>query len=459
MKKTILLVAAMCGLCCCPGQAQLLKGVVKADSISDMMVTFSPSGNIFENVNAEVGPDANGVFVYDGKIGRQWIDATVQADNDVFGVHLEQGKKATISITRDSQGQLTATLGGDNAQLSNVVNTITKAYDMMRYWSPDPAEAKPISEYRAQLEQEHARVDAVLKKMKKGPWRDYYTRLSEGSYRWMCIRLLMDQAFDENKSFLSYPEYVEATRDIDPNDSINLLTNLSTAWQTSTRLRILSETNDTTASYLQLMREMDTRLTNSKARRLLTQMLMYSYTMGPEGDIEKIWAAYKDFAKDYPEMIAQYEPMIKTALQTFNGKPLPYDPTIETVAGDTLKLSRLYGKITYIDMWATWCGPCCKEIPHLKKVLEKNKGNDKIAFVSISIDANRKAWENKLKKDNPQWPQYLMPQADADKLMKLMGINGIPRFILLDAKGNVIDPDAKRPSDPELQSTIDKLTK
>ena len=158
-------------------------------------------------------------------------------------------------------------------------------------------------------------------------------------------------------------------------------------------------------------------------------------------------------------MIAKYKPMIQTALKLFGGKPLPYDPTIETPDGKTCKLSSLYGKLTYIDMWATWCGPCCKEIPHLEKVVEKYKGNDKIQFISISIDANKQAWLNKLKKDNPDWSQYIMPQADADKLMKQMGINGIPRFLMLDSKGNIIFPDAKRPSDPGLIEDINNHIK
>lgn len=146
------------------------------------------------------------------------------------------------------------------------------------------------------------------------------------------------------------------------------------------------------------MKVIDKEITNPKVKSLLTNMFIYGYSMMPTGDIKTIWEAYKVFAKDYPAVIAKYEPMIKTDMKSFNGKPLPSDPTLEAPDGSTCKLSSLYGKLTYIDMWATWCGPCCKEIPHLEKVVEKYKGNDKIQFLSLSIDANKQAWLNKLKK-------------------------------------------------------------
>lgn len=455
------LLTALFGLFIIPAtmQAQLLKGIVKADSISDMQVTYYKDGNILDAQYKEVTPDKNGIFTFDGPIPAEEMDVTVQADNDIFGVHLQKGKTAVITITRNKQGKLEAKLSGDNAVTSRFYNTYTMAYDMMKYWSPDPSEAKTNAEYCELLKQENAKVISALKTLKDKKQQEYYAKLSKGMYTWTKIRLIMDRIFDENKNLIDDPEYVSLTKDIDPNDDINLSTNLSNAWLTYKEEQLKKELNDTTKGYLATMKLIEKEITNPKSKALLTHMFMYGYSMQPTGDIKTIWEAYKSFAKDYPAIIAKYEPMIKTAMKTFNGKPLPSDPTLEVPDGSTCKLSSLYGKLTYIDMWATWCGPCCKEIPHLEKVVEKYKGNDKIQFISISIDANKQAWLNKLKKDDPAWPQYLMPQADADKLMSQMGINGIPRFIMLDEKGNVIFPDAKRPSDPELINDIDNNLK
>jgi len=129
-------------------------------------------------------------------------------------------------------------------------------------------------------------------------------------------------------------------------------------------------------------------------------------------------------------------------------------------AGGKTKLEDLAGKYVYIDVWATWCGPCRAEIPHLQKIEEKYH-DKKIAFVSISVDVD---------KDFEKWKKFVTDkslggiQLFADKnwksdFMLAYGINAIPRFILLDTKGNIIDADAKRPSDLKLQEQLDSLLK
>lgn len=122
--------------------------------------------------------------------------------------------------------------------------------------------------------------------------------------------------------------------------------------------------------------------------------------------------------------------------------------------GKISRLSDLFGKVLYIDVWATWCGPCCAEIPYLEKLAEHYKNDARLDIVSVSVDANRKAWENKLAKDKPRWKQFL--QGD---FTTLYNINGIPRFILLDKSGKIITVDAPRPSDPKIISWLDEKLK
>lgn len=132
----------------------------------------------------------------------------------------------------------------------------------------------------------------------------------------------------------------------------------------------------------------------------------------------------------------------------------------ENHKGGKTKLEDLRGKYVYIDVWATWCGPCRAEIPFLKKVEEKYHGKN-IEFVSISVDVD---------KDHDKWVAFVKEkelggiQLFADKnwnsdFTKSYNINSIPRFILLDPKGNIINSDARRPSDPGLQEEFDMLLK
>lgn len=132
----------------------------------------------------------------------------------------------------------------------------------------------------------------------------------------------------------------------------------------------------------------------------------------------------------------------------------------ENQKGGKTSLESLKGKYVYIDVWATWCGPCRAEIPSLKKVEEKYHDKN-IAFVSISVDVD---------KDHDKWKTFVTDkelggiQLFADKnwnseFIQSYGINSIPRFILIDPKGNVVKGDAVRPSDPKLQELLDSLLK
>ena len=132
----------------------------------------------------------------------------------------------------------------------------------------------------------------------------------------------------------------------------------------------------------------------------------------------------------------------------------------ENHKGGKTKLEDLRGKYVYIDVWATWCGPCIAEIPHLKKVEAKYHGKN-IEFVSISVDTE---------KDYEKWKKMVVAkelggiQLFADKnwtsdFIKAYGINAIPRFILIGPDGKVIKADAARPSSASLTELLDSLVK
>jgi len=145
-------------------------------------------------------------------------------------------------------------------------------------------------------------------------------------------------------------------------------------------------------------------------------------------------------------------------LQLNNSMASPFDYL--NFKGGNTKLSDFKGKYVYIDVWATWCGPCRAEIPFLKKVEEKYEGKN-IAFVSISVD---------VQKDLDKWKKFVGEkqlggvQLFADKdwnsdFIKSFSINSIPRFILIDPSGKVVSADAARPSSPKLQEQLDGLLK
>lgn len=148
------------------------------------------------------------------------------------------------------------------------------------------------------------------------------------------------------------------------------------------------------------------------------------------------------------------------------GAPSPVFEDYENYKGGKTSMADLKGKYTYIDVWATWCGPCKAEIPALKE-LEKDYHDKKIQFLSMSIDDDRShkgSWELA----NKNWKamvadkelggiQLFAPEGWKSKFITDYKINGIPRFILIDPDGNVVDASAPRPSDPEIRKIFDAL--
>lgn len=115
------------------------------------------------------------------------------------------------------------------------------------------------------------------------------------------------------------------------------------------------------------------------------------------------------------------------------------------------------GAVTYFDFWATWCGPCKREIPKLATLAEQYKDNPKVRFISISIDADHDAWKKMIAADRPQWEQYIVPSVDSSEGIRRYNISAIPRFMLFGTDGKLVDANAKRPSDPALKQQIDNL--
>ena len=99
---------------------------------------------------------------------------------------------------------------------------------------------------------------------------------------------------------------------------------------------------------------------------------------------------------------------------------------------------------------ATWCGPCKYQIPYLEEIAKEYKDKN-IVFVSISSDAqkDKEKWKAMIQEKHMGGVQLLSPNAGDIDFMKGYYIKGIPRFIFLDPKGNIIDYDAPRPSEKE----------
>ncbi|WP_373524468.1 TlpA family protein disulfide reductase [Aquiflexum sp.] len=135
------------------------------------------------------------------------------------------------------------------------------------------------------------------------------------------------------------------------------------------------------------------------------------------------------------------------------GKDVP-DFTFTNIEGEEVKLVDLKGHLVYIDIWATWCGPCIAEHPHWDKMKEEYK-DQPVEFLTVSIDDTREPWEKMVKAKNMEGLQWFAENAWKSDLTQHFMVNAIPRFLLLDEEGKIIDPSADRPSG-KIRESLDK---
>ncbi|HRE78080.1 MAG TPA: TlpA disulfide reductase family protein [Flavobacterium sp.] len=177
------------------------------------------------------------------------------------------------------------------------------------------------------------------------------------------------------------------------------------------------------------------------------------------GTTPNLEAVYKEMLsysidEEYKDKLTEKFEILKNIAKGLPSPTFDY----ENINGGKTSLESLKGKFVYIDVWATWCGPCIGEIPALKEV-EKEYHGKNIEFVSISIDD---------KKDYEKWKKMVADKelkgiqlfADNDwksDFVKNYAIDGIPRFILLDTEGKIVNADAPRPSDAKLKELLKEV--
>ena len=118
-------------------------------------------------------------------------------------------------------------------------------------------------------------------------------------------------------------------------------------------------------------------------------------------------------------------------------------------------LSQSKGKAVYVDFWASWCAPCLREMP-ISKELRQNEKYKNIVFVYLAINDNQEQWKNASKKvalDDYSHNYLILNSRDAN-FVKENKISSIPRHMLFDKQGNLINPNAPGPGDINIHRTL-----
>jgi thiol-disulfide isomerase/thioredoxin len=108
-------------------------------------------------------------------------------------------------------------------------------------------------------------------------------------------------------------------------------------------------------------------------------------------------------------------------------------PAFEVTAldGSKFNLDAMGGRVVLIDFWATWCGPCNEELPHMRRIAKEFAG-EPFVMISVSWDGDEAKWKEFIQKNGMTWVQY----RDADhKLAQEFGVTAIPHYFTIDSDG------------------------
>lgn len=171
-----------------------------------------------------------------------------------------------------------------------------------------------------------------------------------------------------------------------------------------------------------------------------------------------VTAQHKIVADLKKGLIQQYNDAQRNKTELAVGMQSPEFKNYINLDGGKTSLSDFRGSYVFIDVWATWCGPCKYEFPFIGKV-EKMYHGKNIKFVSISIDRlkDEQKWRDMIKKEGLVGIQLLADNEIKSSFIEGYYIQAIPRFIILDKEGKIINSDAPRPSQPELQDILNSL--
>jgi thiol-disulfide isomerase/thioredoxin len=446
------------------GQAQLLKGNVKSNVLQkDAIIVYNghKNGGITSNQKGKLVFDGNGNFIFDDKnMEVDYTEATIYlGDKKSYGVFLQKGKTSIFNTVENNKGDTTIIYAGDNVELSKFSNLFVHYFDLMDYLIIGEKTIQIQPEAMNKLSSRYNEIGKALLKIKDENIRNYYTKYSSLKNLFIQLRLRTFTLQNARQDDSLDTQYQTLVNKINVNDPMGLKCSLPRFFIFNKIPRKLrgSYRHNMTDFSLAYISAIQKYVTNDEVKNALAEDVADDYfTYGKNNNVDKFWPIYENFVGRDSKLAKKCLAKVEAFKNTIQGKKAP-DTTLSDTEGNQHKLSDYFGKLTYIDVWATWCVPCCREIPFLEKLVEHYKGNDNIQFISISVDSDHAAWLAKLQKDKPAWKQFNLNKEENQAFSKAWNISGIPRFIIIDKNGNIYDADAIRPSDKNIITTLDKL--
>lgn len=432
-----------------------LLAAVNMHAAEGITIRFDVKNPVLSNVVLVYHMSVNEFPLTDGKAtvqldGMDALYANVYYGEKTKNVYLQKGDDVTISFDANDFDNTFAVMGG-NEKAIDYLNKIQLT------GLSNEAYIQPWSEFKATVDKKIASMKRLLK-ARKFAADDKFLKMEEGRITYFYANaflmypvshtyLTQDTTLVLGKDYYdTLRQYVKEDDDLADNDEYRnyMIETAHVFDEAGKNIRQL---------YPKVLAEMSYIGENTKSdkvRESLIHFLAFTYVEGNGveniTDLQNLYYTYVTSPRlnnIFKKACAKWD---KAAV----GRPSPMFKGVD-VNGKEMTLRDFRGKYIYIDMWATWCGPCQKELPFLKKLEEKFKGRN-IVFVGLSIDQDKAKWAARVKSGALSGTQLHIGKGS--KFQSDYRISGIPRFILLDPNGRIVNPDMTRPSSEDTEKIL-----
>lgn len=171
-------------------------------------------------------------------------------------------------------------------------------------------------------------------------------------------------------------------------------------------------------------------------------------------DRQKYWGKFRQDISD-----SVYLNLVRKKYEF--GEPVKNEVELIAFNGDQITMSEALakhkGKIIYLDFWASWCAPCIRTIPDAKKLQKEYEEKD-IVFMYLSIDEVADKWRAATEEYSlhGETPSYLITNKKRSRNLDYLNVKSIPRYMIYDREGNLVEGDAPRPETEEIRILFNK---
>ena len=427
------------------------------------------STNVSLTVSVESPVADNVVIVYHNDVQEVSLDENGSASFAISGVDA-----AYLTLYHGREALKLYVEGGDNISLTFKGRNLMGTYSLqggkpeaVKYLNtvrliplPDEDYALPFDEYKSRLEDKEKDALRLLKagnlssEGKFVAMEESRIKYSYGAALMMYPvgHMLMAEDFTyvpgedyydfvatyvvEDESLANLDEYREFIA-----EAMHLL---------DVRNRNLSEVYPKTVAQMKYAAD---NLSNPKVKEVMMHHMatVYVDNFGVK-DIDELQNLYYIYVKD-PALLSSYEAKCERWDLSRVGRISPDFKAVD-IDGKVWTLRDFRGKYVYIDMWATWCAPCRREMPYLKQ-LEESFADADIVFLGLSVDSDKSKWEAMVKGGSLTGVQLYL--GSGSSFQEAYRAEGIPRFILLGKDGRIISNDMTRPSETSTFETLNTL--